>query len=498
MAAQADAPIATSEAPVHDLTLTRSLIATGVSISELKRLQFSASILKEAGCSAKDLQHAYSCQDIKAAGFEPLNLLLDHLLGGCGWRGDQFSGFTVHELKNAGFSAEQLQKLGSSHLKDMGISQLDVKWLVDGGFSARELRLLNFDALRLKDAGCSLRAAHFSACELKNAGFGVTWLLANGWNAAQLASRVNDSAIFSAVEMHEAGADAKSLSRVGYTLQDLRACGFDTQQLSDAGAFTYTDGCIRDCCINVFERAGCDHIPHEKPLEYKLHPPCSPSYYFCELPCEIFWILLSGRCFDGEIGERWRLFNWFFQPFEAFLGKCSVCNLRNTHALKSQGCLLEQLGSFFLYIAGFAYSLVCSTVSLFACLPCFLCFSLARCVRKLNRSKPNDRNEDKGYNPIFWIIYTPLLFMAMSGRWMWKIICCRRSCFGFSRGACGPSCTSKHQNSVVFAESVCMLCGRRPQEHTQDFHTCEDGRRGAFLWTGPENDIDVDQSASQV
>ncbi len=491
MAAQADAPIATSEAPVHDLALTRTLIATGVSIFELKRLQFSAAELKEAGCSAKDLLHAYSCQDIKAAGFEPLNLLLF-----CGWKGDQFSkaGFTVHELKNAGFSAEQLQKFDSSHLKDMGISQLDLKWLVDGGFSALELRLFNFDALKLKNAGCDayqLRAAHFSVYELKTAGFGVAWLLANGWNASELTSRVDGAAIFSAVEMHEAGADAESLYRVGYTLQDLRACGYDTPQMSDAGAFSNTDGHIRDCCINVFERAGCDHIPHES-LEYEQYR--RTEDYFCVLPCEILWILLSGRSDHG----RWRLFNWFFQPFEAFLGKCSVCNLRYTHALISQGWFIEQLGSFFLYIAGFAYSLICSTVSLFACLPCFVCFSLARCVRKLNRPLKNDRKEENGHNPIFWIIYTPLLFMAMSGRWMWKILCCRRSCFGFSRGACGPSCTLKHQKSVALSDSVCMVCGRPPAAHTKDFHTCEDGRRGAFFWAGPENDNDVDQNASQV
>ena len=59
-----------------------------------------------------------------------------------------------------------------------------------------------------------------------------------------------------------------------------------------------------------------------------------------------------------------------------------------------------------------------------------------------------------------------------------------------------PSCTREKERRVV--ERVCMVCGRPPAAYTKDFHTCEDGRRGAFLWAGPENDNDVDQNASQV
>jgi intracellular multiplication protein IcmE len=224
---RADAPLTTSDdshsGPIRDLAFTRSLLAIGVSITELKRLEFSASELKEAGCSAKDLLRAYSYVDIRNAGFGPL-VLLD-----CGWSGDQFAGagFTVHELINAGFGAEQLRRLGPSLLKGFfeSDSQLDTKWLLDGGFSASELRQYSFDALKLKNAGCNayqLKHAGFSAHELRQAGIDAAWLLAGGWKAAELASRVDDLAIFSASEMREAGVDAKSLAQLGYTFRDLR------------------------------------------------------------------------------------------------------------------------------------------------------------------------------------------------------------------------------------------------------------------------------------
>ena len=469
--------------PIHDLAAARdvrSLLANGVSVAELKRLECSASELKEAGCSAKDLQLTYSCQDIKSAGFEPL-VLLD-----CGWHGDQFAkaGFTSQELKDAGFSAEQLLRtIGLSHLKDMGILQLDTAWLLTGGFSAHDLRNCNIDASRLKNAGCNaheLRRAEFSAYELKQAGIGAAWLLAGGWKACELSSRVDDSVIFSASEMREAGTDPKSLAQLGYTLHELQACGYSSSQLSDAGA--HPSCSARDCCIDMFERVGCEHIPHE-PSESEYYS--RPSDYIWT-PCQIICILLAGREWSG--GLSLHLFNWFYHPFEAFLGMCGVCNMRHARALKSQDIFIELLCSFFLqYIVGFAYSIVCSALSLFACLPCFICFSLSRCVRKLKASF-NDT--------LFWIIYTPLLCMAMSGRYVWSKLCCRRSCFGFSRGPCGPSCTLNHSGGAGdLGWAKCMLCGRSTDEHgkTKDFHTCRDGRRGKFLWTGPEYDDAVDQ-----
>ena len=504
--ADQDVPVATSEglhiAPAHDLAATRSLLAAGASIAELQRLQYSASELKEAGCSAKDLCPTYSYQDIKAAGFEPL-VLLD-----CGWTGNHFflAGFNLLDLKNAGFSAEQCRSLFSQNdLLNMGISQLDIKWLLEGGFHAGELQRLNFDAMMLKNAGCpayQLRGV-FSVYELKQAGIGAAWLLANGWTADELASRVDDLAIFSISEMREAGAHANSLAQIGYTLQDLRACGYDTLQLSEAGVAAYTDCSTRDCCINVFECVGCDQIPHDTlPIDAQRYIPCSE--YIC-IPCQCVIFLLSGR--SSFTLYDLRMFNWFFHPFEAFLGMRSCCNLRIVPALKSQGCLIELL-FFFSLVVGFAYSLVCSTVSLFACLPCFICFNLSRCVRQLKQSKFCGVEKRLGYprvpprpfvDALFWIIYTPLLFMSLSGRWVWKTLCCGRSCFGFARGACGPNCTSKHENSTDgFAVSVCMLCGRPANRHTDDFHTCMDGRRGSFLWTGPEYDVEVEQKASTV
>jgi hypothetical protein len=242
-------------------------------------------------------------------------------------------------------------------------------------------------------------------------------------------------------------------------------------------------GCsARDCCIDVFERAGCEHIPHET-LESDSKGYSAFSDYLCT-PCQIIFILLSGRVWSG--GFSMRLFNWFFHPFEAFLGMCAVCNTRHAHALKShsQSWFIEPLCSFFLCNVGFAYSVVCSIVSLFACLPCFMCFSLSQCIRK-RRGSLNDA--------LFWIIYTPLLFMAMSGRYIWRTLCCRRSCFGCSRGPCGPSCTLTHKTLAGAGDctdqGVCVLCGRSAAEHSGlSFHTCRDGRRGSFLWTGPKHE----------
>jgi serine/threonine protein kinase len=459
----------------------RLLLANGVSLNELDRIGYSAAELKEDGCSAKDICDYFPTEVIKDLGFSPL-LLLE-----CGsenfkkLHGFFTAGYTIHELKNAGFSAQQFLALVNygdfqSQQYITSISELDVKWLIEGGFSFSVLRRCNFDASTLANSGCNaqqLKDAGFTVQQLKQAGLAPKWLLAGGWTAAELSSRLGDSATFSVSEMHEAGADPKSLAECGYTRRDLLACGYQLSQLSDAGMSTSCS--LRDCCINVFDYAGCDQIPRASDEENE------DSWQFIFWPLVPFQILWLGFCLIlSSRPNDCRFFNWFFHPFDAFLGMHTLTNLATTLEFryfkendfcKEWCCICAQPFYFFISFVGLVYGWVCSVFSILGCLPCCICFNLSRFVWKY-KSSCNDS--------VFWIIYTCMLHMAMSGRWLWKILCCRRSCFGLARGPCGPSCKLNH------GDDPCILCGRPSSQHGDLWHSCLDGRRGSFLWTGIE------------
>jgi hypothetical protein len=76
-------------------------------------------------------------------------------------------------------------------------------------------------------------------------------------------------------------------------------------------------------------------------------------------------------------------------------------------------------------------------------------------------------------------IYNPFVLLASSIHWLWRAVCCSRSCFCLARQPCGPDCNVTHNHLL----SVCLVCGQKHEDHT-----CADGRRGSFAWNMEEGD----------
>ncbi|HAT8939250.1 TPA: type IVB secretion system protein DotG/IcmE [Legionella pneumophila subsp. pneumophila] len=186
-----------------------ALKAAGYTVKELKDAGFTAAELKAAGFSAKDLKDAgFTAKELRDAGFSAQEL--------------KDVGFSAKDLKDAGFSAAELKAAGftAAQLKAAGFSAKDLK---DAGFSAAELKAAGFSAKELKDAG-------FSASDLKNAGFSAKELKDAGFSASDL-----KSAGFSASELKNAGYSADELKKAGYTSAELRNAGFSPQESAVAG-----------------------------------------------------------------------------------------------------------------------------------------------------------------------------------------------------------------------------------------------------------------------
>jgi hypothetical protein len=79
---------------------------------------------------------------------------------------------------------------------------------------------------------------------------------------------------------------------------------------------------------------------------------------------------------------------------------------------------------------------------------------------------------------LFSRIYNSFVLLASSFHWLWRAVCCSRSCFCLARSPCGPECTVAHS-------SVCLVCG---EKHGSLNHTCADGRRGSFAWNFESGD----------
>jgi intracellular multiplication protein IcmE len=125
-------------------------------------------------------------------------------------------------MKAAGYTAAELRKAGftAAELKNAGFTAAQLK---DAGFSAKELHAAGFTAQQLKDAGFSLaqlKGAGFSAGELKNAGFTVAQLKAAG---------------YSAKDLKEAGISAALLKDAGFSDQELQDAGFPSPSSTVAG-----------------------------------------------------------------------------------------------------------------------------------------------------------------------------------------------------------------------------------------------------------------------
>ncbi|HAU1295615.1 TPA: type IVB secretion system protein DotG/IcmE [Legionella pneumophila] len=236
----------------------KKLLSAGVSAKRIKELNgCSAQALKDAGYDAQSLLDAgFTPQELLAAGFtpkqledaglNPASIIADGRVADCSVeslkkaRAAGVSALTIKQtlgcsaaaLKAAGYTAKELKDAGftAAELKAAGFSAKDLK---DAGFTAKELRDAGFSAQELKDAGFSakdLKDAGFSAAELKAAGFTAAQLKAAGFSAKDL-----KDAGFSAAELKAAGFDAKELKDAGFTAAELKAAGFSAKELKDAG-----------------------------------------------------------------------------------------------------------------------------------------------------------------------------------------------------------------------------------------------------------------------
>lgn len=236
----------------------KKLFSAGVSAKRIKELNgCSAAALKAAGYDAQSLADAgFSPQELLAAGFTPKQLedaglnpasvIADGRVADCSVESlkkaraagvsalaiKQTLGCSAAALKAAGYTAKELKDAGftAAELKAAGFSAKDLK---DAGFTAKELRDAGFSAQELKDAGFSakdLKDAGFSAAELKAAGFTAAQLKAAGFSAKEL-----KDAGFSAAELKSAGFSAKELKDAGFSASDLKNAGYSAKELKDAG-----------------------------------------------------------------------------------------------------------------------------------------------------------------------------------------------------------------------------------------------------------------------
>lgn len=216
----------------------KKLFAAGVSAKRIKDLNgCSAQALKAAGFDAKSLIDAgFTPAELLAAGFTPRQLEDAGLNPAAIIADGRVADCSVDSLKKAraaGVSALTIKEtLGCSAqaLKAAGYSAKDLK---DAGFTAAELKAAGFSAKDLKDAGFTakeLKDAGFNAADLKAAGFNAQELKDAGFTAAQL-----KAAGFSAQELKAAGFSAKDLKDAGFSAAELKAAGFSASQLKDAG-----------------------------------------------------------------------------------------------------------------------------------------------------------------------------------------------------------------------------------------------------------------------
>jgi intracellular multiplication protein IcmE len=228
-----------------------ALKASGYTAAELRNAGFAAAQLGEAGFSAEDQRKAgFSAQELKDAG------ITDQELKNAGFSlatGKNCDPEYLRKAHERGVSAADLKECGAAALKAAGYT---AKELRDAGFSAGELRRAGFSAKELKDAGFTeeqLKEAGFSANELKDAGFATEALKKAGFSEGELtragliSSEPQVNCSYNALkeaynkgvsasklkELKECGAAA--LRAAGYTDKGLKDVGFSDDELRNAG-----------------------------------------------------------------------------------------------------------------------------------------------------------------------------------------------------------------------------------------------------------------------
>jgi hypothetical protein len=188
----------------------------------------SASTLKDADASARDLTRLFSYNEVLNLGYttEQLTVPLfgvSELIA---------AGYTLTNLKNGGANAAELHKDGYSfdQLRVAGFSAADCR---NGGMSNSELPTSGFSIKQLRIGG-------LSAKRMKNAGYNARELYENGYPVPDLFE-----ADYSASEIRQAGVNAlqarfggiknSQLKTAGYTVEEYKAASYKASRMKEAG-----------------------------------------------------------------------------------------------------------------------------------------------------------------------------------------------------------------------------------------------------------------------
>jgi len=204
----------------------RETVEKGATLNDLREA-CNCCQLRQHGYSLQDLDPVCSCLELKAAGFSAREMKVS------GYSADKLyrCGFSACESKSAGFSAEEMKDGGYSNgeLKGAGFTQADIDAAMGLPFG--------MSSETVEDAGCSpeklanlrkrgLTAAavqRINACNLDD-------LKAAGYDADQL-----KRAGASAAELKGVGFNPKDLKKAGYQARELLNAGFDPSDLTAAG-----------------------------------------------------------------------------------------------------------------------------------------------------------------------------------------------------------------------------------------------------------------------
>ncbi len=241
----------------------REMKATGYTAGQLKRCGFSACEVRGGGFNAQDMKDGgFTDGELKGAGFSD-----DSIEAAAGLP----AGIELDDVRSAGCDPEKLARLrerGVSAAAIQRISGCSAAQLKAAGFSADELRRAGFTAADLKAAGFSpeeLKKAGYSARDLLNAGFSPQTLSQAGFSEEEI--KKGTAALPPGVTMSQlkkAGCSIETLKRerlagvsaeairqsAGCSAAALKAAGFTDEDLKRAGFNPADDKTIR--------AAGCD------------------------------------------------------------------------------------------------------------------------------------------------------------------------------------------------------------------------------------------------
>jgi ribosomal protein L13E len=223
----------------------QELIECGFGVAELCEAGFDAIQLRALGFSAKELKaYGYGAGALREAGSNVKEL--------------KELGFTDIELEDAGFtrraveavngmyhSVTELKKLGHyevDELREYGYIVADlrtiytVKDIKDGGFSLDELRAGGMPEHAVMAVSGrptkELRRLRYSAKVLKKIGFLLYELVEGEFTATEL-----KQARYGAEELKEVGFTAGSLKVAGFTSKQLRAARYSLKEMQEGGYF---------------------------------------------------------------------------------------------------------------------------------------------------------------------------------------------------------------------------------------------------------------------